>query len=65
MISARKQTITQKFKSGLDSVLNEVKDKERKNLNKLENVIDKADLQAKYGNKQGQGIQGAEEGVEG
>jgi hypothetical protein len=31
----------------------------------LENVIDKADLQAKYGNKQGQGIQGAEEGVEG
>ena len=31
----------------------------------LENVIDKADLQAKYGNKQGQGIQGAKEGVEG
>jgi len=65
MISARKQTITQKFKSGLDSVLSEVKDKERKNLNKLENVIDKADLQAKYGKKQEQGIQGAKEGVEG
>jgi len=65
MINARKQTITQKFKSGLDSVLSEVKDKERKNLNKLENVIDKADLQAKYGKKQEQGIQGAEEGVEG
>ena len=48
-----------------DSVLNDIKDKERKNLNKLENVIDKADLQAKYGKKQGQGIQGAEQGVEG
>jgi polyhydroxyalkanoate synthesis regulator phasin len=64
-VNARKQTITQKFKSGLDSVLNDIKDKERKNLNKLENVIDKADLQAKYGKKQGQGIQGAEQGVEG
>ena len=63
-VNARKQTITQKFKTGfLDSVLNDIKDKERKNLNKLENVIDKADLQAKYGQKQGQGIQGAEEGV--
>ena len=64
-VNARKQTITQKFKSGLDSVLNDIKDKERKNLNKLENVIDKADLQAKYGKKQGKGIQGAEQGVEG
>ena len=62
-VNARKQTITQKFKTGLDSVLSDIKDKERKNLNKLENVIDKADLQAKYGQKQGQGIQGAEEGV--
>ena len=65
MINARKQTITQKFKTGLDSVINDIKDKERKNLNKLENVIDKADLQAKYGKKEGQGIQGAEQGVEG
>jgi hypothetical protein len=65
MINARKQTITQKFKTGLDSVINEIKDKERKNLNKLENVIDKADLQAKYGKKEEQGIQGAEQGVEG
>ena len=64
-VNARKQTITQKFKTGLDSVLNDIKDIDRKYLNKLENVIDKADLQAKYGKKQGQGIQGAEQGVEG
>ena len=64
-VNAKKQTITQKFKTGLDSVLGDIKDKERKNLNKLENVIDKADLQAKYGQQQRQGVQGAEEGVEG
>jgi hypothetical protein len=65
MINARKQTITQKFKSGLDSVMGELKEKERKNLNRLENVIDKADLQARFGQRQEQGILGAEEGVEG
>ena len=65
MINARKQTITQKFKTNLDTVINEIKDKERKNLNKMENIIDKADLQAKYGKDEEQGIQGAEQGVEG
>ena len=65
MINARKQTITQKFKSGLDNVMGELKEKERKNLNRLENVIDKADLQARFGQRQEQGILGAEEGVEG
>ena len=63
-VSARKQTITQKFKTNLDSALNQIKDKERKNLNRMENVIDKADLQAKYANTK-EGIVGAEEGVEG
>ena len=63
-VSARKQTITQKFKTNLDSALNQIKDKERKNLNRMENVIDKADLQARYANTK-EGIVGAEEGVEG
>ena len=63
-VSARKQTITQKFKTNLDSALNQIKDKERKNLNRMENVIDKADLQARYANTN-EGIVGAEEGVEG
>lgn len=63
-VNARKQTITQKFKTNLDTVLNQVKDKERKNLNRMENIIDKADLQARFAANTEQGT-GAEEGVEG
>jgi len=63
-VNARKQTITQKFKTNLDTVLNQVKDKERKNLNRMENIIDKADLQAKFAGNNKEGA-GAEEGVEG
>lgn len=63
-VNARKQTITQKFKTNLDTVLNQVKDKERKNLNRMENIIDKADLQARFAVNTEQGT-GAEEGVEG
>ena len=64
MINARKQTITQKFKTNLDTALNQIKDKERKNLNKMENVIDKADLQSRYGSNANEGTD-TEEGVEG
>ena len=64
MINARKQTITQKFKSNLDTALNQIKDKERKNLNKMENIIDKADLQSRYGSNASEGTD-TEEGVEG
>ena len=64
MINARKQTITQKFKTNLDTALNQIKDKERKSLNRMENIIDKADLQAKYAGKTNEGMD-AEEGVEG
>ena len=63
-VNARKQTITQKFKTNLDTVLNQVKDKERKNLNRMENIIDRADLQAKFAGNNKEGA-GAEEGVEG
>ena len=45
-VHAKKQVITEKFKSDLNEVMSEVKNKERVKLGQLENVIDKADVRA-------------------
>jgi len=45
-VHAKKQVITEKFKSDLNEVMSEAKNKERVKLGQLENVIDKADVRA-------------------
>jgi len=45
-VHAKKQVITEKFKTDLNEIVSEAKYKERVKINKLEGVIDKADVRA-------------------
>ena len=45
-VHAKKQVITEKFKTDLNEIVSETKYKERVKINKLEGVIDKADVRA-------------------
>jgi hypothetical protein len=45
-VHAKKQVITEKFKSDLSEVMSEAKYKEKAKLGELEKVIDKADVRA-------------------
>ena len=45
-VHAKKQVITEKFKTDLNEIVSEAKYKERVKINKLEGVIDKADIRA-------------------
>ena len=54
-VHAQKKVEVQKFKSNLNEALTDVKFKERVNVNKLEGVIDKAEMRSKLQEKEQRG----------